>query len=629
MFDTVYQSWAENPERFWADQAGELVWTRRWNAVLDSDNAPFQRWFPGGYLNAAENCVDRHVLEGRGDTAAIVFDSPRTGAAQTITYRRLLHEVARFAGVLDDLRVRTGDTVLIHMPAVPQTIVAMLACARRGITHVVVPAVPESVLRDRIEHSTPGVILTASAGFETRDPTPYKSTVDAALAHSAHQPRHCVVLQRPEAPIGLTPRDLDWSQLMAVATARAPIPVESGHPLYLLYTSGSTGKPKAVVRDTGGYLAGLRWAVRDVFGVGPGDVFWTDSHPSWVMGHSFTVYGALVSGCTTLLYEGSPTDTPDAGAFARIIAEHGVSVLSTTPMTLRRIRRAPHPESANAHGGLRGVFLASERVEPGLLDWAERTFDCPVIDNWWQTEAGWPLAANTLGAGLLPGKPGSVTRPLPGCRVEILDDSGRVRPHGVPGNVVLKLPLPPGAVRTLWHDDDRFVATYLKRFPGYYDTSDAGYLDADGYLWITGRTDDIINVGGESLSALDVEEILAAHPQVERCAVVAAPDPLCTQVPVAFVVQRPDSPSPAPDLAAELRRAVTDRLGEWTHLRRFIFVTTLPLTPSQKIRRATLRESLRVTPPDAVSAGPPTEVLDDVALAPERPAPAARPEPAA
>lgn len=495
MFDTVYQSWAENPERFWADRAAELVWTRRWNTVLDSDNAPLQQWFPGGCLNAAENCVDRHVLEGRGETPAIVFDSPVTGAAQTITYRRLLHEVARFAGVLDDLRVRTGDTVLIHMPAVPQTIVAMLACARRGITHVVVPSVPREVLRERIEHTAPGVILTASAGFETREPTPYKAVVDAALADSAHRPRHCVVLQRPEAPIALTPRDLDWAQLMAVATARAPIPVESGHPLYLLHTSAGVGKPEAVVRDTGGYLAGLRWAVRDVFGAGPGDVFWSDAHPGAVTGHSLTVYGALVSGCTTLLYEGSATGTPDAGAFARVIADHGVGVLSTTPETLRRIRRAVHPESANPHGGLRGVFLTGEPAEPDLLDWAERVFGCPVIDTWFQPEAGWPPAANTLGAGLLPGKPGSVARPLPGCRVEILDAAGRQVPHGIPGHVVLKLPLPPGAPRTLWRDDDRFVATYLKRFPGYYDTAAAGYFDADGYLWLS--ADDLDSTAGQ------------------------------------------------------------------------------------------------------------------------------------
>ncbi|MFE3260118.1 AMP-binding protein [Nocardia sp. NPDC059091] len=592
MFDSVYRSWAEDPVRFWETQARELSWSRRWDAGPDNENAPFHNWFAEGRLNAAENCLDRHVTEGRGEVPALVFDSPLTGTKQTFTYRQLLDHVARFAGVLDELHVGTGDTVLIHMPAIPETIVAMLACARLGITHVVVPSVPVTMLRDRIDDAAPAVILTASAGFENRDVTGYHAAVDAALAASSHRPRHCIVLQRPWAPCEPMPeRDLDWSELTAAARPyTSAVQVESGHPLYLLYTSGSTGKPKAVVRDTGGYLTALRWAVRNVFGAGPGEVFWTDSHPGWVMGHSFTVYGALVSGCTTLLYEGSATDTPDADAFGRLIDEYDVRVLSTTPMTLRRIRAAAPSRKPRSASGLRGVFLASERVEPDLMNWAQEFFACPTIDNWWQTEAGWPIASNTLGLGLQPAKPGSVTRPLPGYRVTIVDETGRVVPPGVSGHVVIELPLPPGTVRTLWHDDDRFTATYLKKFPGYYDTSDAGHLDEDGYLWIEGRTDDIINVGGESLPALDVEHILTTHPQVQRCAVVATPDPFYTQVPVAFIVPKPGHPLPLADLETELRNLVIDRIGEWTRLRRFVFLDSLPLTPSKKIQRSALRQ---------------------------------------
>ncbi|MFD6159953.1 AMP-binding protein [Nocardia sp. NPDC060256] len=591
VFDSVYRSWAADPVRFWESQAGELAWSRRWDAGLDSDNSPFHRWFAGGRLNAAVNCLDRHIAEGRGEVAAILFDSPRTGTKQTFTYRRLLDEVTRFAGVLDALNVSLGDTVLIHLPAIPETVIAMLACARLGITHVVVPSVPVSMLRDRIDDAAPAVILTASAGFENPDLTPYHAVVDAALAAADHQPRHCVVLQRPWAPSELVQgRDVDWSELTAAALPyRDAVQVESSHPLYLLYTSGSTGRPKAVVRDTGGYLTALHWAVRNVFGVRPGEVFWTDSHPGWVMGQSFTVYGALVTGCTTLLYEGSATDTPDADAFARLLDEYEVSVLSTTPMTLRRIRAAA-PSRTPGGGTLRGVFLASERVEPQLMAWASEYLGCPVIDNWWQTEAGWPIASNTLGLGLQPAKPGSVTRPLPGYQLEIVDPTGRVVPQGVSGHIVLKLPLPPGTIQTLWQRDDHFVATYLTKFAGYYDTSDAGHLDADGYLWVEGRTDDIINVGGDSLPALDVEHILGGHPHVQRCAVVAAPDPFYTEVPVAFIVRAPGSELPQEDLETQLQTLVTERIGAWTRLRRFIFLDALPLTPSKKIQRSALRE---------------------------------------
>lgn len=469
MFEFVRNGPVELAE-FWEEQAGKLEWTSAWKTLLDSDSAPYYQWFAGGRLNAAANCLDRHVGAGRGELAAVLFDSPRTGTKQSFTYRRLLEEVIRFAGVLGGLGVSTGDTVLIYMPAIPETVIAMLACARLGTTHVVVPSVPATMLGDRIEDAAPAVILTASMGFEAPENIAYKAVVDAALDLTLHQPRSCVALQRPGAPTELiAPRDLDRADLLAAASPHPEaVPVESGHPLYLLYTSGSTGKPKAVVRDTGGYLTALRWAVENVFGVGPGDVFWTDSHPGWVMGHSFTVYGALVAGCTTLLYEGSATDTPDADAFARLIAEYGVSVLSTTPMTLRRIRReGPSHKPSQGKGTVRGVFLASERVEPELMSWVEDFFGCPVIDNWWQTEAGWPIASNCLGAGLIPIKPGSVARPLPGYRVEIVDEAGRALPRGSSGHIVLRLPLPPGSVRTGGPRTRRFTerSTLLNLLP--------------------------------------------------------------------------------------------------------------------------------------------------------------------
>ncbi|MFJ6636778.1 AMP-binding protein [Streptomyces sp. NPDC091376] len=597
-FEDVRQDWLADPETFWARQAGRLAWERGWDKPLDDSGAPFYRWFPGGMINAAENCLDVHLSEGRGETAALIYDCPQTGAKDIYTYRRLHDEVVAFAGALEGLGLAVDDTVLIFMPAAPQTVVAMLACARLGLTHsVVVTSIPVAVLRDRIDDARPAVILTASGGFDGLSVIEYQPLLEAALARADHTPEHCVVLQRPEAGHWepREGRDLDWAGLIADATGRGePVHVPSSHPLYMLYTSGSTSQPKAVTRDTGGCLTALRWAVENVFGVRAGEVFWTDSHPGWVMGHSFTVYGALVSGATTVIYEGSPVDTPDPGAFPRIISEYGVSVLFTTPMTLRRIRRASGGSRPfAAHGSpLRALFLASERVEPELMRWIGEFFDCPVVDNWWQTETGWPIASNCLGLGLLPVKPGSVARPLPGYHVEILNEEGHRLPPGAQGNIAVRLPLPPGCLTTLWNDDERFANTYLKNFPGYYDTSDAGHFDEDGYLWIAGRTDDIINVGGDSLSGLDVEHVIDTHLAVERSAVVAAPDDFYTQVPVAFVVQREGTALDPAELARELRDLVDDKIGAWARLTRLVIVRELTYTASKKIKRSDLRDWL-------------------------------------
>ncbi|TYK52426.1 propionyl-CoA synthetase [Actinomadura decatromicini] len=608
----AHTEWLDDPEAFWERQAARLVWEKPWETTLDASSAPLYRWFPDGTINAAENCLDVHLAEGRGDAPALIFDSPRTGAKDVYTYRRLHREVVAFAAALDSLRPNAGDTVLIFMPAIARTVVAMLACARLGLTHsVVIPSVPATVLRDRIDDARPAIVLTASGGFDGPDAVEYQPLLEAALTGAAHQPRHIVVLQRPEAGRWTLAagRDLDWSGLVAdsgTAGSRL-VHVPSTHPLYLLYTSGSTARPKAVTRDTGGYLTALRWAVENVFGVGPGDVFWTDSHPGWVMGHSFTVYGALVSGATTVVHEGSPVDTSGSSAFPRIISEYGVDVLFTTPMTLRRLRRASHRDRPLGVDGspLRAVFLASERVEPDLLAWTGEFFGCPVVDNWWQTETGWPIASNCLGPGLLPVKPGSVSRPLPGYRIEVLDDDGRPLPAGEQGHLAIKLPLPPGCLTTLWNDDQRFIDTYLTKFPGYYDTSDAGHIDEDGYLWIAGRTDDIINVGGDSLSGIDLEHVLGHHPAVERCAVVAAPDPLYTQVPVAFVVPRDQNLDPA-NLARELRGLVDERIGEWARLHRLLLVRTLTYTTSKKIKRSDLRAWL--------STGTGLDIIADIHL---------------
>jgi propionyl-CoA synthetase len=589
-FDSVYREWADDPTGFWEEQARRLDWDRLWDQALDGDDAPLYRWFPGGLVNASRNCLDAHIDRGHGESTALIFDSPVAGIKETYSYHRLHQEVVSFAGALHGLGLRLGDTVLLYMPATPETVVAMLACARLGLTHsVVITSLPLPVLRDRIEDARPEVVLTASGGFDGPEPTLYQPMLEAALAQTRHTPRACVVLQRPEAgPWTLRPgRDLDWTALVDGASPHTDaVPVPSSHPLYLLYTSGSTARPKAVVRDTGGYLTALRWAVENVFGARRGDVFWTDSHPGWVMGHSFTVYGALVSGCATVLHEGPA----EAETFAGLIAEHGVNVLFTTPMTLRRVRPAlPEPLDAPT---LRAVFLASERVEPELMTWTRDHFGCPVVDNWWQTETGWPIASNCLGLGLLPVKPGSVARPLPGYGVEILDEEGEPLPAGEQGHVAVRLPLPPGCLQGLWRDDQRFVATYLQDFPGYYDTSDAGHLDADGYLWIAGRTDDIIKVGGDSLSGLDVEHVVSTHPDVERSAVVAAPHDFYTQVPVAFVQPRPGVPLDPLALARELRDLVKSHVGDWAQAHRYVFVDVLPFTASKKIQRSVLRDEL-------------------------------------
>ncbi|MFD7657474.1 AMP-binding protein [Actinosynnema sp. NPDC059797] len=596
----------EDQLTFWAEQARRLTWEREWDEVLDDTGYPLHRWFTGGTLNAAYNCLDVHVEEGRGDHPALIFDSPQTGVKETYSYHRLHEEVISFAGALAELGLRKGDTVLLFLPAAPQTVIAMLACARLGLIHsVVVTSVPASVLRDRIDDARPAVVLTASGGFDGPRAVSYQPVVEAALDQSLHAPSACVVLQRPGAGQWhlREGRDLDWDELVGACTRRPEaLPVPSGHPLYILHTSGSTAKPKAITRDTGGYLTALRWAVENVFGVGRDDVFWTDSHPGWVMGHSFGVYGALVTGCTTVLYEGSPVDTPDSGAFSRVITEHGVNVLFTTPITVRRIRREARAGTTLPDGHhLRAVFLASERVEPDLMAWTQEYFACPVIDNWWQTETGWPIASNCLGPGLSAVKPGSVATPLPGYRVEILDEDGNALPPGTPGHLAIRLPLPPGCLTTIWGDDERFIATYLARFPGYYDTSDAGLLDEDGYLWVAGRTDDIINVGGDSLSGLDVEHTIAAHVAVERCAVVAAPDEFFTQVPVAFVIAKAGVAQDHHVLAGQLRDLVDTGIGEWSRLRRFVFVRGLPHTASKKIKRSELRAWL--SHPSSVEEG--------------------------
>jgi propionyl-CoA synthetase len=617
-FESTHRAWRDDPVNFWEREAAKLSWTEPWDTGLDPAGAPLHRWFPGGRINAAYNCLDVHVDEGRGETTALLFDSPMTGVRESYTYRQLRDEVTQFAGALADLRLRTGDTVLMYMPAVPETVIAMLACARLGITHSVVPSVPAAVLRDRIDSARPAVILTASAGFEGQRPNPYKEVLDAALCETRHRPRACVVLRRPGAETRLVPaRDIVWSDLVGRSDPHVSVvPVESGHPLYLLYTSGSTSRPKAVVRDTGGYLTALRWAAANVFGIRPGDVFWTDSHPGWVMGHSFTVYGALVAGGTTLIYEGSPVETPDAGTFPRLISEYGVNVLFTTPMTLRRIRheRPARDTVGDGRSSLRAVFLASERVEADLAAWIQEFFGCPMVDNWWQTETGWPVASNCLGLGLMPVKQGSVARPLPGYEVDIVDDHGRKVPAGERGNIAIRLPLPPGCLQTLWGEDDRFVATYLRRFPGYYDTSDAGHLDADGYLWIAGRTDDIINVGGDSLSGLDVEHVLSTHPAVERCAVVGGPDEFYTAVPVAFVIPAAIETGDLGVVAEELAGLVGSRVGPWAQLRRFVFVTTLPYTASAKIKRSELRAMLADQRGHEFDRGGGLSVLADVSI---------------
>jgi len=582
------------PDQFWREAAGLIDWYTEPAVVLDGSNPPFYRWFTGATLNTCFNAVDRHVRDGRGDQPALIYDSPVTGSQRTITYRRLLGEVARFAGVLRGMDVHAGDRVVLYMPMVPEAVVAMLACARIGAVHsVVFGGFAANELAARIEDARPDVIVSASCGIEVSRVVEYKPILDQAIGLSRHKPRSCVILQRPQAVAPLTGgRDLDWQEAVAGAEPAGCVPVRATDPLYILYTSGTTGRPKGVVRDNGGHAVALRWSMQHIYDTQPGDVYWAASDIGWVVGHSYIVYAPLLAGCTTVLYEGKPVGTPDAGAFWRVIEEHRVKALFTAPTAFRVIKKED-PEGQHARGrdlsSLRYLFLAGERLDPETYRWARDLLGIPVIDHWWQTETGWAIAADPMGLEALAPKPGSPTVPMPGYDVHVVDMSGEDVPTGGKGDIVVRLPLPPGCLPTLWGDDQRFADSYLSRYPGYYLTGDGGFFDPDGYLFVMGRTDDVINVAGHRLSTGEMEEVLASHPAVAECAVIGVADTIKGQVPRGFVVLKSGASADPGAVTAELVKLVRDQIGPVAALRQVDVVAALPKTRSGKILRKTMR----------------------------------------
>ena len=595
----AYAGWKTDPSAFWAEAARGIDWVHPPQTIFDADAGVYGRWFPDAVGNVCHNALDRHVAAGRGDQAALIYDSPVTGTKRTLTYGEMLKETVALAAVLQDMGVGKGDRVLIYMPMVPEAICAMLACARIGAIHsVVFGGFAAKELATRIEDAEPKVILAASCGIEPNRVVPYKPLLDLAISMSAVKPERCLVLQREQGPGALVEgRDLDWQAAIdAAATAGKPAPCAdmlATDPLYILYTSGTTGKPKGVVRDTGGYMVALDWSMKNLYGISPGEVFWTASDIGRVVGHSNIVYAPLMLGATTLVYEGKPVGTPDAGAFWRVIEEHGVVALFTAPTALRAIKKED-PDCLLKQGRdlsrFRTLFLAGERADPDTVVWAQEQLKVPVVDHWWQTETGWAIAANPVGLGLLPVKLGSPTVPMPGYDVQIVDEASKPVPAGTMGSIVVKLPLPPGCLPTLWQQDDRFAESYLAEFPGYYKTADAGFLDDEGYVFVMGRTDDIINVAGHRLSTGGMEEVLASHPDVAECAVIGVKDELKGEVPCGFVVLKAGERR-APDvIEKELVGLVRDRIGPVAAFKLAVTVNRLPKTRSGKILRGTMKK---------------------------------------
>lgn len=592
----AHQRSLTDPDGFWGAAAQGVDWITAPTRVLDDDRPPFYRWFTGGVLNTCYNALDRHVIGGRADQLALVYDSPVTGSKRSYTYAQLLDQVARCAGVLRALGVGKGDRVVIYLPMVPEAVVAMLGCARIGAVHsVVFGGFAPAELAARIDDAQPKVVVSASCGIEPGRVVEYKPMLDAAIARASHRPDHCVILQRPQAVAEMGERDIDWATVMregVVPTAEC-VEVAATDPLYVLYTSGTTGRPKGVVRDNGGHAVALTWSMTNVFGVQPGEVWWTASDVGWVVGHSYIVYAPLFAGCTTVLYEGKPVGTPDAGAFWRVIADHGVTALFTAPTAVRAIKKDdPTGSLLAAHdtSTLRTLFLAGERLDPDTYQWTRDRLGVPVVDNWWQTETGWPICANPRGLEALPLKPGSATVPMPGFDVVVLDERGHEVPAGTEGAICLRLPMPPGTLPTLWQDDERYVASYLSAFGGYYLTGDGGYVDQDGYVFVMGRMDDVLNVAGHRLSTGAIEAALAGHPAVAECAVIGVRDELRGQVPRALVVLKAGTELDDQTVAAQCVQRVSDEVGAVAALRRVDVVAALPKTRSGKVLRKAMRE---------------------------------------
>ena len=612
-YPETYAGWQQDPEAYWAKAAEALQWDRKWDRVFDPALGNFGQWFAGGRLNTSFNALDRHVAAGRADQAALIWDSAMEGRVERFTYRELRDRTAKFAGALRVLGVGYGDRVVIYMPMVPEAAIAMLACARLGAIHsVVFGGFASAEVAKRIEDATPKVIVTASCGLEPGRVIPYLPLLNGAIEISAHKPDACIVLQRRMLQADLVPgRDHDFAIVEAAASPADPVSVLATDPLYILYTSGTTGKPTGIVRDNGGHAVALVNSMPMIYGLNPGDVFWTASDVGWVVGHSYIVYAPLLAGCTSVMYEGKPVGTPDAGAFWRVCAQHGVKVLFTAPTAFRAIRQQDPTAAELAKydiSKLEALYLAGERCDPPTAIWANEILGLPVVDHWWQTETGWPITAGFRGLGLFPAKPGSGGRPAPGYAVEVIDDEGQLLPSGHTGNLVIRMPMPPGAAPTLWHNADGYHTAYMADFAGYYRTGDAGMIDADGDVSVMGRTDDIINVAGHRLSTGAMEEVLASHPAVAECAVIGAYDQLKGQIPVGLVVLKAGITTAHAEVSRELVALVRERIGPVAAFKDARVVLRLPKTRSGKILRATIR---RIADGETVVV-PPT--IDDPAI---------------
>jgi propionyl-CoA synthetase len=593
-YDDLHRHSLQHAEAFWAEAAEAIDWHKRWTRVLDGSDAPFYRWFTGGELNTCYNAVDRHVENGRADQAAIIYDSPATDTKRTISYRALRDDVARFAGVLADNGIGKGDRVIVYMPMVPETIVAMLACARIGAVHsVVFGGFASNELATRIDDAEPKAIVSASCGIEPNRIIAYKPLLDRAIELAAHKPERCIILQRAEVTAELQQgRDVDWQDAMSNASPRDCVMVAATDPLYILYTSGTTGLPKGIVRDNGGHAVALYWTMKNIYDVDPGEVYWAASDVGWIVGHSYIVYSPLLHGNTTIIYEGKPVGTPDAGAFWRVASEHNVACMFTAPTAIRAIKQQdPDGKLVQQYdlGNLRTLFLAGERCDPATLEWSTEKLGVPVIDHWWQTETGWAIASNCLGIEELPVKAGSTSRPAPGWDVHVLDGLGNDMRAGDVGAIACKLPLPPGTLPGLWRANDRYRSAYLDRFEGYYETGDAGFIDEDGYVFVMSRTDDVINVAGHRLSTGAIEEVLAAHPDVAECAVMGVADELKGQLPVGCLVLKAGVSRNPDDIVKEVVKMVREQIGPVAAFKQAVVVEHLPKTRSGKILRGTMR----------------------------------------
>jgi propionyl-CoA synthetase len=594
-YRAVHTRSLKDPEGFWAEQAATIEWSRRWDKVLDASALPFYRWFAGAELNACHNALDRHVEGGRAEQAALIYDSPVTGTKKSFTYRELRDHVATLAGAIAAQGVGKGDRVIIYMPMVPEAAMAMLACARLGAVHsVVFGGFAANELATRIDDCQPKLILTASCGIEPGRLVLYKPLLDQAIELASHKVPRVILLQRPQAKATMIAgRDLDWVEAVAAASPRPCVPVKATDPLYILYTSGTTGQPKGVVRDTGGYCVALWWSMKYLYGVEPGEVWWCASDVGWVVGHSYIVYGPLIYGATSVLYEGKPVGTPDAGAFWRVISEHNAVALFTAPTAFRAIKKEdPDGKLLKQYdlSKFRALFLAGERGDPPTIQWAQDMLRVPVTDHFWQTETGWVICGNFRGLDPMPIKPGSCSMAAPGWDLQVLDDQGRPMARGEVGALVAKLPLPPGTFPTLWNADQRFKEAYLSEYPGYYKTGDAGFIDADGYVSVMTRVDDVINVAGHRLSTGQIEEVLGSHNDVAECAVVGVADEQKGQVPLGFLVLKSGVDRPAGEITREVVQMVRERIGPVAFFKSALVVPRLPKTRSGKILRGTMQK---------------------------------------